>query len=160
MQTTPTTTAVTITGPVHAVHTHADGAVTLTPAAGGALTLTTDQAADRPAAGCGCTTAPATPVAEHPDLLQARAIAAHLAQFDVEPARRSTAVDETYQVAAVRVASPHGLYALLIPPPGRPFPVLHNGRRIHTLSARRVPGATDESVGTQFAMIMRDRGDL
>ncbi|MBE9500748.1 hypothetical protein IHE61_31085 [Streptomyces sp. GKU 257-1] len=54
----------------------------------------------------------------------------------------------------------HGLYALLIPPPGERYRVLHHGAHLTTLDARRVPGTSDQMIGTLFAAALRDRGDL
>ncbi|MFH8350247.1 hypothetical protein [Streptomyces sp. NPDC018045] len=173
------TQPVIITGPLRAVHAHPDGTLTVTPAVGPPVILTGQQAhpapvyagpapahaieapADTTAGPCGCiplTQAPSPAVAA--DVMQARAISHHLADLGVPSDRRAVGWDDTHQAAAVRVSAPHGLYALLIPPVGRVFPILYRSERIGALDARRTPSTRDSLAGTLFAAFLRDRGDL
>lgn len=110
--------------------------------------------------GCGCVSATTStmsaPIAA--DMLQARAIARHLADITaLGPDRWSIAYDDQAAAVALRIATPRGLFALLIPPPGRPFPVLHHGRRTGALECRRVPATRDSLTATLFAAYLRDR---
>ncbi|MEU7230013.1 hypothetical protein [Streptomyces chrestomyceticus] len=168
-----------ITGPLRALHAHPDGTLTVTPAVGPSLLLTGQQQAHAPqvydgptpahaieapadtAEPCGCiplSQAPSPAVAA--DVMQARAISHHLADLGVPAARRAVGWDDTHQAAAVRVSAHHGLYALLIPPVGRAFPVLYRSERIGALDARRTPSTRDSLAGTLYAAFLRDRGDL
>ncbi|MFE7665124.1 hypothetical protein [Streptomyces celluloflavus] len=174
----------TVSGPLRAVEAHADGSWTVTPAAGPPLLLTgphevtayierahhgtgpaalapAHPAPDLPDEICGCVAViEPTPTAATADVMQARAIYHHLAQLGVASERRSYAWDDRHQAAAVRVSTPHGLYALLIPPVGRAFVIHYRGARIGALDARRVPATTDSLAGTLYATFLRDRGDL
>lgn len=173
-----------VSGPLRAVHSHPDGSWTVTPRTGPSLLLTSPAqvaayverahgtgpqslAPARPVravepdgreGGCDCVPAAVSNGTARPDLLQARAISGHLGELGIPAARRSAAHDSEHQAAAVRVATDHGLYALLIPPVGRPFPVLANSHRDGALDVRRIPAVTDSHVATLFAAYLRDRG--
>lgn len=161
--------ALTLTGPAY-MQANPDGTLTLTPVSPSDHTATAPQPAppayileqqeDDGADACGCTP-PLPSSTEHgPAYLQGRAISRHLANLGVAPDRRRVAIDPDHQAVAVRVETRHGLYALLIPAPGRRYPVLHHGQRITTLDARRLPGTSDQLIGTLYAATLRERGDL
>ncbi|MFJ2193126.1 hypothetical protein ACIOJE_35155 [Kitasatospora sp. NPDC087861] len=116
-----------------------------------------DDAADT---GCCQAAAQATTTRESAELLQARAIARHLPALGIPTSRVAAALDPAAQSAVVRVDSPHGLYAMAIPPVGHAFPVLHHGRRIGALDVRRVPATTDSATAAHLALYLRDRAAL
>uniref|UniRef100_UPI003F493DBA hypothetical protein n=1 Tax=unclassified Streptomyces TaxID=2593676 RepID=UPI003F493DBA len=164
-----------ITGALRAVEAHPDGTWTVVPVSGPPLVITGQQAAPAPVAPppayavegpaeapdpCGCvplTQAP--PSAVGAEVMQARAISRALA--DLVPAqRRAVGWDDDHQAAAVRVSAAHGLYALLIPPMGKAFPVLYRSARIGALDARRIPSTSDDLTASLYAAFLRDRGDL
>ncbi|MGX9891412.1 hypothetical protein [Streptomyces sp. NPDC002276] len=139
---------------------HGTGPAALTPVRAALPAMPAETAEPEPA-GCGCVpAAPALPSGAAVDLMQARAISAALGDLGITPARRSAAYDETAQAAAVRVASTHGVYALHVPPVGRPFSVWRNGARDGSLGARRVPANTDSYLATLYAAYLRERGEL
>lgn len=111
--------------------------------------------------GCGCVPAPAEPdPGTAADIMQARAIAAGLAEFGIGPARWSAAYDHKAAAVVVRVDTPRGLYALAIPAPGQPFPVHHRGERVGALDCRRAYGTADSYTAALFAAFLRDRAAL
>lgn len=111
--------------------------------------------------GCGCIPAPAEPdPGTTADIMQARAIAAGLAEFGIGPARWSAAYDHEAAAVVLRVDTPRGLYALTIPAPGEPFPVRHRGERIGALDCRRTYGTADSYTAALFAAFLRDRAAL
>lgn len=111
--------------------------------------------------GCGCFPAPAEPdPGATADIMQARAIAAGLAEFGIGPARWSAAYDHQAAAVVLRVDTPRGLYALAIPVPGQPFPVRHRGERIGALDCHRTYGTADSHTAAMFAAFLRDRAAL
>jgi hypothetical protein len=111
--------------------------------------------------GCGCLPAPAEPdPGTIADIMQARAIAAGLAEFGIGPARWSAAYDHQAAAVVLRVDTPRGLYALTIPAPGQPFPVRHRGERIGALDCRRTYGTADSLTAAMFAAFLRGRAAL
>lgn len=172
-----------VSGPLRRVESHPDGSWTVTPTVGAPVLLTdpaqvaayvatahgtgpqalapvapTGRPAAEPAEACGCV--PAVRTRDHSaEVMQALAVHHLLAEW-IAPARRSAAWDEDAQAAAVRIESPHGLYQMFIPAPGRPFPVFLAGRRDGTLGVRRGPGTSDGTVAALLACYLRDRGDL
>ncbi|MFE4635496.1 hypothetical protein ACFRJ1_19275 [Streptomyces sp. NPDC056773] len=111
--------------------------------------------------GCGCVPAPAEPdPATLADMMQARAIAAGLAEFGIGSARWSTAYDAAAGTVVLRLDTPRGLYALGIPEPGEAFPVYHRGQRIGALDCRRTHGTADSLTAVLFAAYLRDRAAL
>lgn len=144
------------TGPTALVPAPAPAAPSAVPS----LVPSAASAAEEPP-GCGCVPAArAVPTRYEADMMQARAIAARLAEYGVRAARRSAAYDTEQQAAAVRVSTGHGTYTLLIPPPRRRYAVMRNGQRDGALSARRIPADTDSKITTLFAYYLRDRGAL
>ncbi len=123
------------------------------------MNTTTRTAADAEA-GCCLTVATAATARQVADLLQARAIAKHLTGLGVAKNRVAAALDEITEAAVVRVASPDGVFALVIPQVGRAFPVLFKGRRTGALDVRRVPATSDSSTATHYAHYLRDRAAL
>jgi hypothetical protein len=171
-----------VTGPLRKVEANADGSWTVTPVVGRPLILTgpaevaayvqqaqgTGPQALAPAmpapaaaedAGCGCVPAVRIGTGRQADVLQARAVYHHLAEW-LPAERRAYGWNEDAGAASVRVATDHGLYELFIPPIGRAFPVCVLGRRDGALDARRVPGTRDSLVATLYAAYLRDRGEL
>ncbi|WP_435137323.1 hypothetical protein [Actinacidiphila sp. bgisy144] len=170
-----------VTGPLRRVESNADGSWTVTPEVGRPLILTgpADVAAyieqtkgtgpqalaparpQHPAqpAGCGCVPATRAATGRQADIMQARAIYHHLADW-LAADRRAYGWNAAADAASVRVATPHGLYELFVPPVGKPFPVCAHGRRDGALDARRVPGTRDSLVATLYAAYLRDRGEL
>ncbi|ATM24855.1 hypothetical protein SMD44_p20072 (plasmid) [Streptomyces alboflavus] len=111
--------------------------------------------------GCGCVPAPAEPdPGTTTDVMQARAIAAGLAEFGIGAADWSAAFDPQAAAVVLRVDTPRGLYALAIPAPGQSFPVRHRGMRIGTLDCRRTYGTADSYTAALFAAFLRDRAAL
>ncbi|WP_411143134.1 hypothetical protein [Streptomyces sp. x-80] len=111
--------------------------------------------------GCGCLPAPAEPdPATTADIMQARAIAAGLAEFGIGPDRWSAAYDHEAAAVVLRVDTSRGLYALVIPAPGQAFPVLHRAERIGALDCRRIYGTADSYTAALFAAFLRDRAAL
>lgn len=111
--------------------------------------------------GCGCVPAPAEPnPVTLADMMQARAIAAGLAEFGIGPSRWSTAYDIAAASVVLRLDTPRGLYALGIPEPGQAFPVYHQGERIGALDCRRTHGTADSLTAVRFAAYLRDRAAL
>ncbi|MFI5809179.1 hypothetical protein [Streptomyces sp. NPDC051561] len=111
--------------------------------------------------GCGCVPRSAEPdPATVADIMQARAIAGSLAEFGIGSARWSTAYDHQAAAVVLRVDTPRGLYALVIPEPGQAFPVFYRGQRIGALDSRRVYGNADSYTGALFAAYLRDRAAL
>ncbi|MGJ5898325.1 hypothetical protein ACSCBZ_41250 [Streptomyces niveiscabiei] len=111
--------------------------------------------------GCGCVPAPADPdPSTTADIMQARAIAAGLAEFGIGPARWSAAYDHQGAAVVLRVDTSRGLYALVIPAPGQPFPVHYRGERIGALDCRRTYGTADSYTAALFAAFLRDRAAL
>ncbi|MFE7118538.1 hypothetical protein ACFU99_24290 [Streptomyces sp. NPDC057654] len=107
--------------------------------------------------GCGCVPAPTEPgPATTADIMQARAIAAELTEFGIIPA----AYDHEAAAVVLRVDTRRGLYALVIPAPGQPFPVRHRGERIGALDCRRTYGTADSYTAALFAAFLRDRAAL
>ncbi|WP_237308010.1 hypothetical protein [Streptomyces alboflavus] len=92
--------------------------------------------------------------------MQARAIAAGLAEFGIGAADWSAAFDPQAAAVVLRVDTPRGLYALAIPAPGQSFPVRHRGMRIGTLDCRRTYGTADSYTAALFAAFLRDRAAL
>ncbi|MFE2911453.1 hypothetical protein [Kitasatospora indigofera] len=110
--------------------------------------------------GC-CQLAPAAATAvQLADLLQARAILRHLPGLGIEPRRAAAAWDAEAAAAVVRVDSPRGLWALLVPPVGQPFPVWWRGQRNGALDVRRVPATTDSATAVHLTAYLRDRAAL
>ncbi|MFE3506216.1 hypothetical protein [Kitasatospora sp. NPDC059160] len=110
--------------------------------------------------GC-CQLAPTTATAvQLADLLQARAISRHLVRLGVDSERVAAAWDADVTAAVVRVDSARGLWALVIPPVGRPFPMLQRGQRVGALDVRRVPAITDSAAATHLLAYLRDRAVL
>jgi len=110
---------------------------------------------------CGCFRAEAQAApAVAADTMQARAIAAGLAEFGVTPAHWSTAYDAEAVAVLLRVDTPHGLFALAIPAPGQPFPVYHRRQRVGALDCRRTYGTADSYAAALFAAFLRDRAAL
>jgi hypothetical protein len=109
---------------------------------------------------CGCIPA-IPPDPEHlADALQALAIARSMAGLGLAKRSYAVAFDPAAGAAVLRVETVRGLYSLIIPPVGRPFPVWHNGARNGALDARRVPGNRDSYIGALFAAYLRDRAAL
>ena len=110
--------------------------------------------------GC-CQPAPAAGTAvQIADLIQARAIGRHLVRLAVDSERVAAAWDHDAAAAVVRVDSARGLWALVIPPIGRAFPVLQRGQRVGALDVRRVPATTDSAAAAHLAAYLRDRAAL
>jgi hypothetical protein len=110
---------------------------------------------------CGCFPADAQPApAVAADTMQARAIAAGLAEFGVTPAHWSTAYDAEAAAVLLRVDTPRGLFALAIPAPGHPFPVYYRRQRVGALDCRRTYGTADSYTAALFAAFLRDRAAL
>ena len=166
-----------VTGPLRRVEANADGSWTVTPISGRPLILTgpaevaayvqqaqgTGPQALAPVraddAGCGCVPAVRVSGGRQADVLQARAVYGHLAEW-LPDERRAYGWNKDAEAASVRVATGHGLYELFIPPVGRAFPVCVSGRRDGALDARRVPGTPDSLVATLYATYLRDRGEI
>ncbi|MGW7292876.1 hypothetical protein ACWGIB_10875 [Streptomyces xiamenensis] len=111
--------------------------------------------------GCGCVPAPAErDPSTTADIMQARAIASGLSEFGIGRARWSTAYDHQAAAVVLRVDTPRGLYGLVIPAPGKPFPVHHRGKRIGALDCRRTYGTADSYTAALFAVFLRDRAAL
>ena len=173
-----------VTGPLRRVEANADGSWTVTPVTGRPLILTgpdqvaayvqqaqgtgpqalspvTPEHTTAPAdeTGCGCVPGVRAAGGRQADIMQARAVHRHLADW-LPAERRAAGWNADAGAASVRVASDHGLYELIIPPVGRPYPVFARGRRDGVLDARRVPATTDSFVATLYAAYLRDRGEL
>ncbi|MGA4842100.1 hypothetical protein [Streptomyces sp. G45] len=111
--------------------------------------------------GCGCVPAPAEPdPGTTADIMQARAIAAGLAEFGIGPAHWSAAYDHQAAAVVLRVDTPRGLYGLAIPAPGQRFPVRYQGKHIGVLECRRTYGTADSYTAALFAAFLRDRAAL
>ncbi|MCC3767281.1 hypothetical protein [Streptomyces sp. UNOC14_S4] len=111
--------------------------------------------------GCGCLPAPAElDPGTVADIMQARAIAGGLEEFGIGPARWSAAYDREAAAVVLRVDTSRGLYALVIPAPGQPFPVRHRGGYVGALDCRRAYDTADSYIGALFAAFLRDRAAL
>ncbi|MBH1939227.1 hypothetical protein I5Q34_34065 [Streptomyces sp. AV19] len=109
---------------------------------------------------CGCMPTTSLSPQHQADTIQARAISRHLGDLGISARRRAVGYDIAVRAVAVRIQTDHGLYALIVPAVGRPFPILRNGARAGTLDVRRVPAVTDAMVATLLALWLRDRADL
>ncbi|GAA0439195.1 hypothetical protein [Streptomyces luteireticuli] len=109
---------------------------------------------------CGCRPTTGLSPQHAAETLHARAIDRHLGDLGVSARRRAVGYDTTVRAVALRVQTDHGLYALIVPAIGRPYPILRNGTRAGALDIRRVPGVSDSMIATLYAFWLRDRADL